>query len=76
MNNIKALIIHGTVTDMGDLLHIARSEGCKTLGCDKVTVLPDIIRRENSYVVFVAPKGVSCSEQRSCIAEELKQVNE
>jgi hypothetical protein len=73
MSHLKALVIQGPVDDLGDLLQIARAEGCKALGVDKVTVLPDIVRRENFYVVFVAPKGVCWFKTaKDCIAEQEK----
>jgi hypothetical protein len=36
MSHLKALVIQGPVDDLGDLLQIARAEGCKALGVDKV----------------------------------------
>ena len=54
----KSLIIHGPINDLGDLLQIARAQGCKILGCDKVTVDPHVFSVNNDYVVLVSPKGV------------------
>lgn len=71
MNGLKPLIIQGPLDDLGDVLQIARSQGCKALGVDKVTVLPEVIRRENSYVVFVIPKGVCLFKtEKTCISEK------
>jgi len=57
MTKQKSLIIHPPVKDLGDLLQIARSEGCKVLGCEKVNVSPEIsYLRNGDFVVLVSPK--------------------
>jgi hypothetical protein len=53
----KELKIRGPVKDLGDLLAIARSEGCKALHCTKVNVSPQVFYSENNYTVFVSPKN-------------------
>jgi hypothetical protein len=59
----KALVINGNFTDLGDLLQIARVEGKKVLGCDRVTVNPKVFcLSENSFVVVVSN---GCSTSRS-----------
>jgi hypothetical protein len=75
MTGLKPLLIQGPVDDLGDVLQIARAEGCKALGVDKVTVIPEVIRRENSYVVFVIPKGVCLFKTERCSSES-KEENE
>lgn len=74
MNCLKPLLIQGPLDDLGDVLQIARSQGCKALGVDKVTVLPEVITRENSYVVFVVPKGACWFKtERECISDRKTQ---
>ena len=68
----KSLIIHGPVADLGDLLSIARSEGCKVLGCDKVTVQPQVFCLESDYLVVVSPKENGCSNGNSCNSQNKK----
>lgn len=56
----KALLIHGPVYDLADLLAIARAEGKKLLRTDKVRVLPFVTLLESSaYLVVVEKDGCS-----------------
>jgi len=52
----KSLIIHGPLKDLGDLLSIARAEGSKVLGCEKVAVSPQVFCIGTDFVVIVSPK--------------------
>lgn len=71
MAGLKPLLIEGPLDDLGDVLQIARSLGCKALGVDKVTVIPEVITRGNSYVVFVVPKGACWFKtEKACISEQ------
>jgi hypothetical protein len=52
----RSLLIHGPLKDLGDLLSIARAEGCKVLGCEKVSVSPQVFYTGTDFVVIVSPK--------------------
>lgn len=55
----KPLIIeagNGKVTDLSDILRIARTEGKKVLNCHKVNVKPIVIPYGNAYLVVVSPE--------------------
>jgi len=55
----KALIIegdNGKITDLSDILRIARANGKKILNCEKVNVLPVVTPFGNGYLVVVKPE--------------------
>lgn len=53
----KALVIHGHMKSLSDLLRLAKHNGRMALHVKKVTVLPYLIRLEKEkYVVLVEPK--------------------
>ncbi|MGD0071868.1 MAG: hypothetical protein ABSB71_09955 [Candidatus Bathyarchaeia archaeon] len=56
MTTQKSLLIHGPLKDLGDLLSIARAEGSKVLGCEKVNVSPQVFCTGTDFVVIVSPK--------------------
>lgn len=60
----RSLLIHGPLKDLGDLLSIARAEGSKVLGCEKVSVSPQVFYTGTDFVVIVSPKelGVQNSQ--------------
>lgn len=55
----KALIIHGKLEDLSDVLRIARCEGKKLLKVDKVRVKPIVYPYNDGYVVVVEAAGCS-----------------
>ena len=44
------------ITDLGDLLHIARAIGRKIFNVDRVNINPQIAYVPNGYVVMVSPQ--------------------
>lgn len=55
----KALVIApGSIGDLGDVVKIARKEGKKALGREKVRVLPELTRdSEGNFIVLVEAYG-------------------
>lgn len=59
----KALVIKGPLRDLGDVLAIARVEGKKVLGANRVRVKPYLaLCGDNDYVVVVEPEEAGCSK--------------
>lgn len=61
----KALyLMRGGITDLSDILRIARTEGRKILNVQKVNVKPVVVPYNNGYLVVVSPEhnGVGCSK--------------
>jgi hypothetical protein len=68
----KSITLYGKFNDLGDLLMVARDQGCKICGCSKVTVNPHILYFEEKTVVFVSPKDRGAGVQNSQVACEIK----
>ena len=58
----KPLIIHGPLPDLGDIVAIARVEGKKVLGVDRVNVKPFISSYGDSDYLVVVEESVGCSK--------------
>ncbi len=53
----KALIIHGPLGDLSDVLRIARVEAKKILNVERVIIKPVVLPyAQDKYVVFVEPE--------------------
>ncbi len=70
----RLLTIRGPIRDLGDLVAISRAEGCKALGCRKVTVSPQIVCRGNDFLVTVSPKGKDVQNSVACNAESQSKI--
>lgn len=69
--NGVALIIMGPLSDLSDVLRIARVEGKKVLNVHRVIVKPLIFQYKNdSYLVIVEPDNNGCSKVRDVADRE------